>query len=114
MSLLKLFTTPYEIVRATVNAEADEDTGDDVTTLSEPEADVHRTCWFEQTASSETNGDRTQEAVTAFAAFKAGTTITAADLVVIDGDRWSIVGRPHRVQRRGVEHHVECQLQLVT
>lgn len=114
MSLLKLFTTPYSVVRVTVDAVTDEATGDDVTTLSEPEADVHATCYFEQTASSETNSDRTQEVVTGFAAFLAGTTITAADLIVIDGERWSIVGRPNRVQRCGVEHHVECHLQLVT
>lgn len=115
MTLLQLFTTPYQLVSTSVATEPDADTGDDVTATAEPVdgAPLPR-CYFEQLASTETNTARSQIATTAFAAFHAGTTITATDLVVIDGEPWSVIGRPNRVLRRGVEHHVECQLQLVT
>ena len=113
MSLLRLMATPYELLDDTV-ADVDPDTGDDVVTTAAVDERPPTRCYFEQTSSSETNTDRTQSATTALAVFAAGTPVTATSQIRIGDDTWSVTGPPDRVRRRGVEHHVECQLQLVT
>ena len=115
MSLAKMMRTPYSLVDVDVATEVDPDTGDDVRTATPADPPPPALCYFEQTASTETNSDREQTVVLAFAAFPpAGAPAGPAARVVIEERTWSVVGEPNRVLRRGVVHHVECQLQLVT
>lgn len=113
MSVRAHFTTPYELLDTEVTG-VDPDTGDDLVATDDVDERPPTLCYFEQTTSSETNGDRAQTAVTAMAVFAAGTPVTETSTMRIRGDVWAVTGRPDRVLRRGREHHVECQLQLVT
>ncbi len=113
MTLGAHYTTEYELLDTTVTG-MDPDTGDDLVATGDVAERPPTVCYFEQTASSETNTDRTQTAVAAFAVFAAGTPITETSTLRIGGGVWSVTGRPDRVMRRGRVHHVECQLQLIT
>ena len=71
--------------------------------------------YFEPTAADESAGTDRERRDEALLVLAPGSGLRAADLVVVDGNRWSVVGEPRTLdaQFAGAPHHTEAKLVLL-
>lgn len=110
MSLLGLMVRPVAILSPGVRTDA---FGDSQPTWDSPtEVDVEG--WLSQEASIQNLDGRRAASTTKGLTLPAGTPITFADRVRIDGIVYKLTGQPTSAWTPRGEHHMEVQLEVVT
>lgn len=72
--------------------------------------DTPAMCWFSRITARESLDLREADVARWRCYFAAGTAISTADRVVIDGEEYEVSGPPNRARRPQGHHHVEVEL----